>query len=91
MEEQGTNELIPKLIEKINVYSDKLKDRVKIDSIFSEFDTYAHSDFQKFIKMSDKRYKGVKSGNCLNNILKNQKKEYRELSNQILKNNFYNK
>ena len=89
MEEQGTNELIPKLIEKINVYSDKLKDRVKIDSIFSEFYTYAHSDFQKFIKMSDKRYKGVKSGNCLNNILKNQKKEYRELSNQILKNNFY--
>ena len=86
---KSANELIPELIEKINKYSTKLKDRVKIDSIFREFDSHAHANFQHFIKMSEKRYKGVKSGNCIKNILSNQKRECDELSNKILTNNLY--
>ena len=39
--------------------------------------------------MSEKRYKGVKSGNCIKNILSNQKRERDELSNKILSNNLY--
>ena len=54
---KSANELIPELIVKINKYSSKLKDRVKIDLIFKEFDTYAHVNFHHFIKMSEKRYK----------------------------------
>ena len=86
---KSANELIPELIIKINKYSSKLKDRVKIDSIFREFDSHAHINFQHFIKMSEKRYKGVKSGNCIKNILSNQKRERDELSNKILTNNLY--
>ena len=86
---KSANELIPELIVKINKYSSKLKDRVKIDSIFREFDSHAHVNFQHFIKMSEKRYKGVKSGNCIKNILSNQKRERDELSNKILSNNLY--
>ena len=86
---KSANELIPELIVKINKYSSKLKDRVKIDSIFREFDSHAHVNFQHFIKMSEKRYKGVKSGNCIKNILSNQKRERDELSNNILSNNLY--
>lgn len=86
---KSANELIPELIIKINKYSSKLKDRVKIDSIFREFDSHAHINFQHFIKMSEKRYKGVKSGNCIKNILSNQKRECDELSNKILTNNLY--
>ena len=86
---KNANELIPELIIKINKYSSKLKDRVKIDSIFREFDSYAHSNFQNFIKMSDQRYKSVKSGNSLKNILLKQKQQSNDLSNKILSNNLY--
>ena len=89
MKNKNANELIPELIIKINKYSSKLKDRVKIDSIFREFDTYAHSNFQNFIKMSEERYKSVKSGNCLKNVLSKQKQQSDELSNKILTNNLY--
>ena len=83
------NQLIPELIIKINKYSSKLKDRVKIDSIFREFDSYAVSNFQNFIKLSEQRYKSVKSGNSLNNILSKQKRETNSLSNRILSDNLY--
>ena len=88
-ENKNTNELIPELIVKINKYSSKLKDRVKIDSIFREFDSYAHSNFQNFIKMSEQRYKSVKSGNNLKNVLLKQQQESKDLSNKILTNNLY--
>ena len=86
---KNTNELIPELITKINKYSSKLKERVKIDSIFREFDSYAHSNFQNFIKMSEQRYKSVKSGNSLNNVLSKQKQQNKDLSNKILTNHLY--
>ena len=90
IKEKTANDLIPELILKINNYSSKLKDRVKIYSIFREFDTYAHMNLQNFIKMSDKRYRSIKSGNNLRNILLKQKKECNELSTKILSNNLYN-
>ena len=67
-----------------------LKNRVKTDGIFSEFDDSANANFKKFIKLSEQRYKSVKSGTHLNNILENQRPEYKELSTQILSNKFYN-
>ena len=88
--DKTANDLIPELILKINKYSSKLKERVKLYSIFREFDSYAHMNLQNFIKLSDKRYRSIKSGNTLNNVLINQKKTYNELSNKILTNNLYN-
>ena len=82
-------ELIPVLINKVNKYSDKLNDRVKIDGIFNQIDLYATDGFKKFIKMSNNRYKCIKSGINLNDFLERQKKEYKELSDNILENNFY--
>ena len=87
--EKSANDLIPELILKINKYSSKLKDRVKLNSIFREFDTYANINLQNFIKLSDKRYRSIKSGNNLHNVLSNQKKECTELSNKILTNKLY--
>ena len=88
-DEKNANDLIPKLIFKINKYSSRLKDRVKIYSMFQEFDSYAHMNLQNFIKMSEKRYKSIKSGNNLRNILMKQKKENSELSKKILANELY--
>ena len=90
MKEPTTNILVPRLLDKINHYAKNLKNRVKIDGIFSEFDDSANLNFKKFIKLSDRRYKSVKSGTHLNNILENQRPEYNELSTNILSNKFYN-
>ena len=88
--EKSANVLIPELILKIDKYSSKLKERLRIYSMFQEFDNYAHMNLQNFIKMSERRYQSIKSGNNLKNILKKQKKDYDELSTKILSNNLYN-
>ena len=90
MKEPTTNILVPKLLDKTNIYANNLKSRIKIDGIISEFDDSANVNFKKFIKLSEQRYKSVKSGTHLNNILENQKQEIKELSNNILNNKFYN-
>ena len=87
--EKTANDLIPELITKISKYSTHLKERVRIYSIFQEFDNYAHMNFKNFIKMSDKRYHSIKSGNNLRNVLINQKKECKDLSEKILTNKLY--
>ena len=90
LKEPTPNELIPILIEKFSQYSENLKDRIKIDGIFSEFNLNAHNEFNKFIKMSQNRYKSVKSGNTLENVIFKQKPFYNLLSNMILADQFYN-
>ena len=90
MKEPTTNILVPKLLDKTSIYANNLKNRIKIDGIFSQFDDSANVNFKKFIKLSEKRYKSVKSGTHLNNIIENQKDEINELSSNILSNKFYN-
>ena len=90
MKEPTTNILVPKLLDKTSLYANNLKTRIKIDGIFNEFDESANVNFKKFIKLSQQRYKSVKSGTHLNNILNNQKQEIKELSDNILTNKFYN-
>lgn len=89
IEDKNANQLINDLIQKINEYSGKLQDKIKVDSIFREFDSYAHSNFQNFIKMSDDRYKSVKGGNNIGTILSKQSKKYKEITQDILSNNLY--
>ena len=83
-------EFVPDLINNENKYSTKLKDRVKVNEIFNEIDISANNNLKKFIQMSHKRYKNIKSGIPIDNFLLKQKGEYDELSNKILTNNLYN-
>ena len=87
---EDINILVPALLGKTQEYSKNLGDRVKINGILSEFDAYTHDNFQKFIKMSDQRYKSIKSGNHLQKKLLSQRPEYYDISAQILNNHFYN-
>ena len=89
LKDEDINDLVPLLIEKLGTYEDNLRDRVKINGIFNEFEFNTRKNFKKFIELSDKRYKRVKSGNFLDRIISNQKPVYEELSNQILSNRFY--
>ena len=82
-------EFVPDLLNKENIYSGKLKDRVKVNEIFNEIDIAANNNLKKFIQMSHSRYKNIKSGIPINNYLLKQKSEYEELSNKILSNNLY--
>ena len=90
MKEPTTNILVPKLLDKTSHYANNLKNRIKIDNIFNEFDNSATVNFKKFIKLSEQRYKSVKSGSHLNNIIKSQNGIIKELSENILTNKFYN-
>ena len=87
---ENLNNLVPELLGKISECANNLRDRVKINSIYSEFDSYTHENFQKFINMSQQRYKSIKSGNHLEKKLQSQKMEYNDISSQILSNRFYN-
>ena len=87
---QSSYEFIPDLIDNENSYSKKLKERVKVNSVFNEIDISANNNLKKFIQMSQARYKNIKSGIPINNFLLRQKKEYEEFSNKILSNNLYN-
>jgi len=87
---ENLNSLVPELLGKISECANNLRDRVKINGIFSEFDSYTHENFQKFIDMSQQRYKSIKSGNHLEKKLQSQKLEYNDISTQILTNRFYN-
>ena len=78
LKEPTSNDLIPILLDKFSVYTNKIKDRIKINSIFSEFNEKTSSQFDKFIKMSQLRYKGIKSGNSLENMLEKQKPKYNQ-------------
>lgn len=87
---EDINDLVPALLGKTRECSKNLSDRVKINSIFSEFDAYTHENFQKFIQMSQQRYKSIKSGNHLEKKLLSQRPEYDDITLQILNNQLYN-
>ena len=53
MKEPTTNILVPKLLDKTTLYANNIKNRVKIDGIFNEFDDNANINFKKFIKLSE--------------------------------------
>ena len=90
LKKENLNDLVPELLGKTRECANNLQDRVKINGIFSEFDAYTHENFQKFIDMSQQRYKSIKSGNHLQKKLESQKLEYNDISSQILSNRFYN-
>ena len=84
------NDLVRALLGKTKKCSKNLSDRVKINTIFSEFDAYIHENFQKFIQMSEQRYKSIKSGNHIEKKLLSQRHEYDDIALQILNNQLYN-
>ena len=69
------SELIPKLVTNSNDLSTEIKNRIKLNLLFSEFEIKASNQFNFFIKESEKRHKGSKSGAKMDYLLKLLKKE----------------
>lgn len=82
-------ELIPKLIQKSNGLSQEIKNRIKLNHIFSEFESKASNKFNFFIKESEKRYLGSKYGAKIEYILRSSEKRSKKEAYKILNDNFY--
>ena len=89
MEDKSVNRIIPKLLLKSEDYKKSFKKRIKINNIFTEFDHKANDQLRNFINESKKRYKGIKSGNHLDTLVRNSSEKYETFAKKILTDNFY--
>lgn len=85
-----TNSLIPSLISLFNDYNNNLKTRFKADSLFLSLDEKTNKTFNKFVNMSNERFKLVKYGENLNNVILNQKQSYSNIKRNIQNDFLYN-
>ena len=83
---QQANELIPQLLTGSKEFTRSLNNRLKVNSIFNEYDVNVNQKFNQYVNMSNVRYKSVKSGNRLENILRIQKRSYIDLAEKINEN-----
>ena len=83
------NILIPQLITNFTDYNKNLSNRIKVDTLFMSFNEDANKNFNKFVELSNNRYKSIKSGNTLNNILGKQMPTYNKLNKEINNNEIY--
>ena len=88
-EKEHLNLIIPKLIGKSVIFSKGMKQRMKSNMIFNEFDHKASKDFYYYLNESNKRYKGLKNGGQLDNYLKEAQIHNRIKAKKILSDNFY--
>ena len=72
------NRLIPKLLKENKNYSKEIKTRIKIDSIFNEFEKKAKNEFNFYINDSNKRYTKAKNGQNLDNFIDESLPKYED-------------
>ena len=80
---KNANLLIPSLISLVNDYNNNLRTRLKADTLFLSFDEKSKRTFNKFIDLSNDRFKLMKYGGKLNHIISNQKRNYSKINQDI--------
>ena len=83
------NILIPQLITNFTDYNKNLSNRIKVDTLFMSFNEEANKNFNKFVELSNNRYKSIKSGNTLNNILGKQMPTFKKINKEVRLNEVY--
>ena len=83
------NNLINSLVASFKDYDTNLKKRFKVDSIILGFEEDSDRNLNKLINFSDSRYKYVKFGVNIDNILNRQKTKYENLNNKIKNDKLY--
>ena len=83
------NETIPQAITDSNLYRKEIKKRMKLNSIFSEFDNKAYHDLNFFIDESNWRYSKSKGGLNLNSLISGTRKKCLDESMKVLNDKFY--
>ena len=83
------NETIPQAIADSNLYRKEIKKRMKLNSIFSEFDNKASNNLNFFIDESNWRYAKSKCGLNLNSLISATRKKCLDESMKVLNDKFY--
>jgi len=86
---EKVNEKIEELIKHFENYIGSMNNRLKINSLFNEFEDKAREDLISLVKLSNTRYKGVKSGNSIQSVLEKQSQSYRSIIANAFKDGFY--
>ena len=84
------NKKVKSLLNSYIKFNKNLKSRFRADNLLLYFDGKANKDFNKFINLSNRRYKALKFGQDLEKILSIQKDNYSALNNQFKKEIIYN-
>ena len=86
---KALNILIPKLINKSNNLTKEIKNRIKLNKIFSEFENKASNNFNYFITASNQRYTNSKLGNDLDSIITTTRAKNISEATKIVNDKFY--
>lgn len=86
---KALNILVPKLIDKTENLKKEFKTRMKLNRIFAEFENKASTQFNYFIKNSNKRYNFTKYGKELDSFLTNNRSKDLNQANKIINDKFY--
>ena len=87
--ENNVNHLITSLVKSFEELDKSLKNKIRVNSIFSSLDENTNRNFNKLVNLSDLRYKSVKSGVKLSNILNLQKPKYENLIEELKNDKLY--
>ena len=85
----NVNVLIDSLVKSFKEFDKSLKNKIRVNAIFSSLDDNTNKNFSKLINLSGLRYKSVKSGVKLNNILNLQKRNYENLIEELKNDKLY--
>ena len=83
------SELVPKLISNSKGLSIEVKNRLKLNHLFNEFEIRASNQFNFFIKESEKRHLNSKYGAKIDYLLKSSRKRGQKEAYKILHDKFY--
>ena len=86
---RALNILIPQLISKSNNLTKEIKNRIKLNKIFSEFENKASNNFNYFISSSNQRYTNSKLGNNLDSIINSTRAKNIDEATKIVNDKFY--
>ena len=86
---RALNILIPQLISKSNNLTKEIKNRIKLNKIFSEFENKASNNFNYFISSSNQRYTNSKLGNNLDLIINSTRAKNIDEATKIVNDKFY--
>ena len=86
---KALNILIPRLINKSNNLTKEIKNRMKLNKIFSEFENKASNNFNYFITTSNQRYANSKLGNDLDSIILSTRAKNINEATKIVNDKFY--
>ena len=85
----NVNVLIDSLVKSFKEFDKSLKNKIRVNAIFSSLEDNTNKNFSKLINLSGLRYKSVKSGVKLNNILNLQKRNYENLIEELKNDKLY--